>query len=43
MRRLTLFCKLVIFWAVMLFSENFTLTARKCRSDGKRQITKLKR
>ena len=33
---LTVFCKLVIFWAVMPFSENFTLTARKGRPDEKR-------
>ena len=36
MRRLKVFCKLVIFWAVMRFSEKFTLTAPKGRSDDKR-------
>ena len=35
MRRLTEFCKLVILWEEMQFSENFTLTAPKCRSDDK--------
>ena len=28
-------CKVVTYWAVMRYSENFTLTAPKCRSDDK--------
>ena len=43
MRRLTVFRKLAIFWAVIGFSENFTLTAPKCRLDNKHQITRQKR
>ena len=40
MRRLTVFCKLVILCEEMHFSENFTLTALKCRSNDKDKITK---
>ena len=41
-RRLIVFCKLVIFFAVMQFCENFTLIAPKCRSHDKDQITMCK-
>ena len=37
MRRLTFFCKLAILWAVIGFSKNFTVTARKCDYDAKHQ------
>ena len=43
MRRLTDFCKLVIFCAVVRFSKNFTLKAPKCRLDNKQQIARQKR
>ena len=43
MRRLTLFCKLAILWAVIGFSKNFTVTARKCDYHGKHQETRSKR
>ena len=39
MRRLTVLRKLAIFWAVIGFSENFTLTAPKCHSGDKHEIT----
>ena len=35
MRRLTVFWKLVIFWAVIGFSENLTVKAPKCDYDEK--------
>ena len=38
--RLTLFWKLVIFWAVIGFSENFTVKAPKCNYHGKNKITR---
>ena len=34
-RRLTLFCKLAVLWAVIGFSKIFTVTARKCDYDEK--------
>ena len=40
MRRLAVFCKLAMFCAVIGFSENFTLTASKCHSDDKHEITR---
>ena len=40
MRRLTVFWKLVIFWAVIGFSENFTLKAHKCIYLGDNKITR---
>ena len=43
MRRLTDFCKLVIFWAVVGFSDNFTLKAPKCWLENKQQIARQKR
>ena len=43
MRRLTLFCKLAVLWAVIGFSKIFTVTARKCDYDGKHQKTRSKR
>ena len=39
MKRLTVFSKLVIFWAVIGFSENFTVKAPKCNYHGENQIT----
>ena len=41
MRRLTVFCKVVTFWAVMRFSENFTLSAPKCRSNDNRLCDRI--
>ena len=35
MRRLTVFCKLAFLWAVIAFSENFTVKAPKCDYDGR--------
>ena len=43
MRRLTLFCKLAILWAVIGFSKNFTVRVRKCDYHGKHQETRSKR
>ena len=43
MRRLTLFWKLAILWAVIRFSSNFTVTARKCDYDAKHQNKRSKR
>ena len=40
MRRLTVFWKLVVFWAVIGFSENFTVKALKCNYDGDNKITR---
>ena len=37
-RRLTVFWKLVIFWAVIGFSENFTVKAPKCDYNVDHQI-----
>ena len=34
-RRATEFCKSTIFLVVMASSDNFTVRASKCRSDGK--------
>ena len=31
-----MFCRLVIFWVVLVLSEDFTVRARKRRSDNKR-------
>ena len=42
-RRLTLFCKLAVLWAVIGFSKIFTVTARKCDCDGKHQKSRSKR
>ena len=42
LRRLTVFWKLVIFWAVMGFSKNFTVKAPKYDYDGEHEITRLK-
>ena len=39
-RRLTVFWKLVIFWAVIGFSENFTVKTAKCDYDVDHQITR---
>ena len=36
MRRLTVFCKLAILWAVIGFSKNFTEKDLKCRSEERR-------
>ena len=41
MRRLTVFFKLVIFWAGIGFSENLTLTALKFHFDDKLHEKKL--
>ena len=38
-----LFCKLAFLWAVIGFSKNFTVTARKCDHDAKHQKTRSKR
>ena len=35
LRRLTVFWKLVIFWVVIGFSENFTVKAKKCNYPEK--------
>ena len=43
MRRLTVFWKLVIFWAVIGFSGNFTVKAPKCKYHGENEITRRKR
>ena len=43
MRRLTVFCKLAILWAVIGFSKNFTEKDLKCDYDGKHQKTRSKR
>ena len=40
MRRLTVFWKWVIFWAVIGFSENFTVKAPKCNYYGGNKITR---
>ena len=40
MRHLTVFWKLVIFWAVIGFSENFTVKAPKCIYHGENKITR---
>ena len=40
MRRLTVFWKLVIFWAVIGFSENFTVKGPKCIYHGENKITR---
>ena len=40
LRRLTVFWKLVIFWAVIGFSENFTVKAKKCNYHGENKITR---
>ena len=34
-RRVTRFCKLAIFWAVIGLSTKFTVTVLKCGSDDK--------
>ena len=43
MRRLTIFCKPAIFWAVIGFRENFTVKAPKADYDGKHQKAWSKR
>ena len=43
MRRLTIFCKPAIFWAVIEFRENFTVKAPKADYDGKHQKAWSKR
>ena len=40
MRRLTVFCKLAFLWAVIAFSDNFTVKAPKCDHDEKQQKTR---
>ena len=40
LRRLTVFPKLAMFWAVIGFSENFTVKAPNCNYDGEHQITR---
>ena len=40
MRRLTVFWKLVMFWAVIGFSENFNVKAPKCSYHGENIITR---
>ena len=42
MRRLTVFFKLVMFWAGIRFSENFTLTDLKFHFDDKPHKTYMK-
>ena len=37
-RRVTIFCKLAIFWVVMVSGENFTVRAPKCRADYKPRL-----
>ena len=43
MRRLTIFCKPAILWAVIGFMENFTVKAPKTDYDGKHQKAWSKR
>ena len=43
LRRLTVFWKLVIFWAVIGFSKNFTVKAKKCNYHGENKIIRRKR
>ena len=43
MRRLTVFWKTAIFWAVIGFWENFTVKALKADYDGKHQEARSKR
>ena len=33
-RRVTVFCKLAIFWDLMRLSKHFSVRAPKCRSNG---------
>ena len=40
MRRLTVFWKLVMFWAEIGFSENFNVKAPKCNYHGENKITR---
>ena len=40
MRRLTVFWKLFMFWAVIGFSENFTVKAPKCDYHEENKITR---
>ena len=40
LRRLTVFPKLAMFWAVIGFSENFTVKPPNCNYDGEHQITR---
>ena len=40
MRRLTVFWKLVMFWVVIAFSENFNVKAPKCNYHGENKITR---
>ena len=39
-RRLTVLWKLVIFWAVIGFCENFTVKAQKCDYNVEHQISR---
>ena len=43
MRRLTVFWKTAIFWAVIGFRDNFTVKALKADYDGKHQEARSKR
>ena len=36
-----MFAKLAMFWAVIEFSENFTVKTPKCNYDREHQITRL--
>ena len=40
MRRLTVFCKMAFLWAVIAFSDNFTVKAPNFDYDGKHQKTR---
>ena len=40
MKRLTVFWKLVMFWAVIGFSANFTVKAPKCNHHGENKVTR---
>ena len=40
MRCLTVFCKLGFLWAVIAFSDNFTVKAPKCDYDGRQKKTR---
>ena len=42
-RRVTIFCKLAIFWVVMVSGENFNVRAPKCRADYKQSKTSWRR
>ena len=40
MRRLTVSCKLALLWALIGFSDNFTVKTPKCDYDRKHQKTR---